>query len=165
MMRSLSLTVALLLSIARSPSAAAEKAVGDRATEFVRVVDGKGRAVRLAKYDKALVVLTFGASWCAPCKAELPALNALARRYRGRKVVFLAVNIDSDSSAGKAFMRALKLDRIVALFDTAGATVKSYDPATMPTTFFIKSGIVVHVHRGYRRGDDAKLARAIDAHL
>lgn len=138
---------------------------GDRAPAFVKVVNGAGKKVSLKTYKKQIVVLTFGASWCAPCKKELPAFEKLAKKFDADKVVFLAVNIDKSSSKGKAFMKKAGLKLVKALYDPKSSTVESYDPATMPTTFIIKRGIIKSVHSGYRNGDDDKLQKVIEKEL
>lgn len=155
----------LLALVLTQEPAAAKVRVGDRAASFVRVLDSKGRRTSLEKYRKKVVVLTFGASWCAPCRKELPALEKLAAKYDPNKVVFLAVNIDMDAAKGKKFMKQAGLRRVKALYDNRKSTVSSYDPPKMPSLFIIRSGIVKHVHGGYRPGDEAKIAKAIDNEL
>ena len=111
------------------------------------------------------MVLTFGASWCKPCADELPAFEKLARKYDSKKVLFAAVNIDSERTTGAAFMKKAGLKKVMALYDTKSATVASFEPPTMPSTFIIEKGIVKYVHAGYRKGDIAKLAKRINKAL
>src|SRR5262245_58309663 len=100
----LSLVGSILLGFAAlaggGPPARAEIRKGDRAADFVQVVDAAGKRVSLKSFRDQVVVVTFGASWCEPCKRELPAMEKLARRYEQRRapVVFLAVNIDNEKS-------------------------------------------------------------------
>lgn len=137
---------------------------GDRAAEFVAVKDQSGRKVKLKSFrNKNVVVLTFGASWCKPCKNELPAWDKLAARYKNKGVVFLAVNIDKELDKGKSFVAEAKLQSMRALYEPEGTTVEAFDPPTMPTTYVIDtSGIVRAVHAGYRAGDESKLAAELD---
>jgi thiol-disulfide isomerase/thioredoxin len=146
--------------------ASAEINVGDRAAELIGARDGSGRRVTLKQYRNKIVVMTFGASWCQPCKKELPAWEELATKYRSRDVVFLAVNIDTELAKGKTFISDAGLRTMRAVYEPQGATVKTYDPPTMPTTYVIDGhGIVRHLHTGYRKGDARKLAARIDALL
>ena len=138
---------------------------GDRAVDFVSVKDASGNKVSLKSYKKQIVVLTFGASWCKPCGKELPAYEKLAAKYDKKKVIFIAVNIDSKVSKGKAFMKKAGVSTMLGLFDPKSSTVESYDPPSMPSTFVIKKGIVKHVHAGYRTGDVDKLKKVIDSNL
>lgn len=165
-MTSYSVAVAALFAVlVRMPAANAEIRKGDRAAEFVQVKDRAGKRVSLKKFKDRVVVLTFGASWCAPCKKELPALEKLAAGYQGKKVVFMAVNIDTEPDKGEQFMKQAGLKRVLALFDPKGSTIQSYDPPKMPTTFVISRGIVKHLHGGFSAGDEKKIGGAIDAEL
>ena len=156
----------LLVALIAAPADAGVKK-GDRAAELVGVVDGAGKKVSLRKFSDQVVVMTFGASWCEPCKKELPALEKLAVKYYSKhaKIVFLAVNIDNEADKGAKFMARAGLKCVRALFDKQKTAVESYDPPKMPSTFIIKRGIVKHVHAGYAAGDDAKLAAIIDREL
>ena len=157
--------VVMFVVVALAVPAATLAAVGegDRAAELVGAKDAKGRKVRLKSYRDKIVVVTFGASWCEPCKKELPAWEKLAKKYKGQGVVFLAVNIDKDLAKGKQFVKQAKLSAMRAVYEPDGASVESYDPPSMPTTYVIdQKGIVKHRHAGYRSGDDKKLAKMLD---
>ncbi len=141
----------------------ADAEVGDRASEFVNAKDERGRRVKLRSYRNKIVVVTFGASWCKPCKKELPAWESLAKRYQNKNVVFLAFNIDQDLGKGKEFMKKASLSAMRAVYEQDGSTVQSYSPPTMPSTYVIdKRGIIRHLHAGYRSGDEKKLAAELD---
>ena len=159
------LAVASLLAAA--PSAGAEVRKGDRAADFVQAVDSAGKRVSLKTFRDQVVVVTFGASWCEPCKRELPAMEKLARRYQKQRarVVFLAVNIDNEIAKGKRFMQQAGLRAVRAIFDSQKSTVETYDPPKMPSTFIIRGGVVRHVHAGFSAGDESALGAAIDGQL
>lgn len=160
------LAAALGLALAVAPRPAAAKVrKGDRAAELVQVKTDSGKPVRLSKMRDRVVVITFGASWCAPCRKELPAYEKLARKYRNKKVTFIAVNIDNEHAKGKKFMKEAGLKSIVAAFDTHKTAVASWDPPSMPSTFVIRKGVVRYLHKGYRSGDERGLAKVIDAQL
>lgn len=161
-----SVALATLVALGSAGTAAADINVGDRAPELVQAKDGRGKRVKLKAHRGKLVVLTFGASWCKPCKKELPAWDKLARAYKGRNVVFVAVNIDKELAKGKAFVAEAKLGAMQAVYEPDGATVESYEPPTMPTTYVIDGrGIVRFRHEGYRAGDEKALAAKLDALL
>jgi len=146
----------------------ADIAVGSRAPELdVNVKDGAGKKFRLKDLRGGWVVLTFGASWCKPCKAELPVWDKLAPSYAG-KVTFVAVNIDNDRAKGEKFVKKLKLRNLRIVYSPQDRTnsANTYfggDDPKFPTTFVIDpKGVVRHVHREYHDGDAAKLSRKLD---
>lgn len=154
-----SLVAATFLLVA--PDANAGAKVGDRAPEFVNVKTPAGRRIKLRKFRKKIVVLTFGASWCKPCKRELPAYSKIASRFP--QVKFIAVNIDKNKAKGKRFLqRYVRNRRIRTGLDPAGSTVQLYEPPTMPSTYIIgKYGVIRDRHRGYRSGDEKTLAKKL----
>jgi thiol-disulfide isomerase/thioredoxin len=163
----IALAVGVGLLLAAAPADAGVRS-GERASELVGVKDGRGRAVQLKAYRGKWVVLTFGASWCKPCKKELPAYEKLARKLRaaGKPVVFLAINIDSDKKTGKEFMRRAGLKIVRAGYDPAGSSAKLYDPPTTPSTFVIgPRGLVLKLHEGFHSGDEAEIEKFVTAQL
>lgn len=164
---SFALALALAALTIAPGDARAEVRKGDRAADFVHAVDAAGKRVSLRSFADRVVVMTFGASWCEPCKRELPAMEKLARTYQQRRaaVVFLAVNIDNEPAKGKKFMQQAGLRAVHAIFDSSKSTVESYDPPKMPSTFVIRGGVVRHVHAGFSPGDESALAAAIDREL
>src|SRR5215468_5913023 len=104
-----SLVIAVVLSLCAGRAWADGASEGTRAPEF----DGNAKTVagknfKIKKQKGRWVVVTFGASWCKPCHAELPVWDKLAGKYKG-KVLFVAVNIDNETDKGAAFMKKLKI--------------------------------------------------------
>lgn len=165
-MRSLCLALVVTgLVLASSAVADAKVRKGDRAAELTAVTTKAGKKLRLRKLRDKVVVITFGASWCTPCKKELPALEKLARKYAGKDVVFIAVNIDEKRARGERFMREVGLRKVIQAFDNGKGAVNAYDPPTMPSTFVVRKGVVRHLHKGYHGGDDRKLDKVIAREL
>lgn len=157
--------IAIGLVLALAAPSLAEVKQGDRAAELANVKDKKGRKLRLKSYRGKVVVLTFGASWCKPCKKELPAYDVLAKRYKADKadVVFLAVNIDSERANADRFLKDTGVKNMTVGFDPKGNAVDTYEPGTMPTTYIIdQKGIVRKVHAGYEKGDEREIAATVD---
>lgn len=163
------LVVTCLLALGPLGGGVAEaRKAGDRAPDF-SLRDLRGRAVKLSALRGKVVVLDFWASWCAPCKKELPALDVLAKRWASEKkdVVVLTVNIDKDRANAEKFLRSAKISPAVRVaLDPAGNAAGKYELPTMPTSFVLdKHGIVRHVHAGYRAGDERELADEVEALL
>jgi len=129
---------------------------GDRAHDFdLPSLDGK--TVKLSDLKGAVVVVDFWASWCAPCKKELPALDKLAAKYPG-KVVVLAVNIDKERKKAEGFLKQARVQSVKVLLDPAGKVAAAYDVPTMPSSFVVDDkGMIRHVQAGYKSGDEGKI--------
>ncbi len=163
--------VALLVGgvVVPAPQAFAGQAkVGSRASEFdSSAKDARGKRFRLKAYRGKWIAVTFGGSWCKPCKKELPAWDGVAKKYAGR-ITFVAVNIDDSVDAGKKFMKALKVKHMTVVYSPQESTNTAghYDPDTFPTTFLIDpKGVIRHVHEGYRDGDVGRLQQQLDKFL
>jgi thiol-disulfide isomerase/thioredoxin len=77
------------------------KGVGQMAPE-TKFLDGEGKSVSLADFRGKVVLLNLWATWCTPCRLEMPQLAALQKAYQGKDVVVLALSIDSRKSGDKA---------------------------------------------------------------
>ena len=111
-----------------------------------------GPNLRLKEQRGRVVMVNFWATWCAPCRQEMPHLNRLYEKYRGAGFVLLGVNVDDD--VAKAAELAAKLGvTFPVLLDTEKTVSKLYDVSTMPSTMIIdRDGKVRYVHRGYLAG-------------
>ncbi len=117
-----------------------------------------GKPLRLDSYRGKVVLLDLWASWCLPCKDELPALDALASRWRARGVEIVAVSLDEDRAAAEAFLRTRKRWELTLAHDPAGAVADRLQPPKMPTSYVIdRAGVVRHVNAGYQPGDIERL--------
>jgi len=111
-----------------------------------------GAPVRLAEQRGQVVMVNFWATWCAPCRIEMPHLARLYDKYRAAGFQLLAVNIDDDPRQGAAAAQRLGL-KFPVLLDPDKAVTRRWDVGTMPSTVLIdRDGRVRHVHQGYRDG-------------
>jgi cytochrome c biogenesis protein CcmG, thiol:disulfide interchange protein DsbE len=115
--------------------------------------DLAGQGVSMANLKGKVVLVDFWASWCAPCREELPVLNALYKKYRARGFEIVGVNQDQKPENVRSFLSGTPLSfRVV--HDGARAVAGRYGPSKMPSSFLIdRRGIVRHVHAGYRASD------------
>jgi peroxiredoxin len=129
------------------------------------LVDLEGKRIDRAALAGKVVVVDFWATWCAPCKQELPVLQRLYERYAKQGLVVVAVSVDKDATNVRKFASELKLSFPV-LHDAKHDVAGRFDPPRMPSSFIVdRKGIVRHVHAGYRAGDEAKLEAEIKALL
>lgn len=105
-------------------------------------------------------MINFWASWCPPCRAELPALNRAQQALKDDGVVMLAVNVGETKSALEAFLVDYPIDFPV-LMDEAGDSMQQWQIRGMPTTVMLNTaGEVVYHIAGERAWDsDAVLAQ------
>jgi thiol-disulfide isomerase/thioredoxin len=144
-------------------SAHADVGVGDRAPEPKGAKDTAGKPFKLSSLHGGWVVMTFGGSWCKPCKKELPAWDRLAGKWAG-KVTFVAVNLDNDPAKGKKFMDGLKLKNLVRVFAPENSTSAAdiYAPPAQPSSYVIDpNGVVRKIHESYYSGDEKKLDKLL----
>jgi len=108
-----------------------------------------GGTFRLAEHRGAPVVLTFWASWCGPCRTELPMLSAWAKTHPDVEVV--AVNVDRAREPAERFMAGVKFDLPVA-YDPDAEHLGRYGVQSMPTMFlFDRAGALAWQHTGFSR--------------
>jgi peroxiredoxin len=120
-----------------------------------------GSNLRLAEQRGSVVLVNFWATWCGPCREEMPHLNRLYDKYRGSGLQLLGVNVDDD--AKNAIGMAQKMGvRFPVLLDTDKAVSRSFDVSAMPSTVLIdRDGKVRHVHRGYKAGVEDTYERLV----
>ena len=124
-----------------------------------------GQTVRLSDFrGKKAILLNFWATWCAPCRLEMPTIDKAYQEYKSRGLEILAVSLDAGSnSVVKNFMQELKLDFPV-LLDPNMEVLRLYRQFSIPATFLIdKQGIVRHRELGYRDWTDPESRRLLEA--
>jgi thiol-disulfide isomerase/thioredoxin len=143
------LAVAALALAAGVASAAVTPSAG--APDFaLPSLDGPN--LRLQEQRGRVVMINFWATWCGPCRVEMPHLARLYEKYRGSGFTVLAVNIDEDPHKAASVAKQLGM-RFPVLLDSEKKVSRLYDLSTMPSTILVdRDGRVRYVHRGYRDG-------------
>lgn len=108
------------------------------------VLSPDGQVIRLSSLRGSPVILNLWASWCPPCREEMPALQTIYQEYRDRGLVVLGANITSQDSRDDAldFATSHNLMFPIAL-DEKGDISRLYRLQALPTTFFIDSGGII----------------------
>ncbi len=128
---------------------------GKPAPDFA-LKSASGDNLRLSEYRGDVVMINFWATWCGPCRQEMPLLDDLYARYKRVGFNLLGVNIDDDSNKAMSMIRELGVTFPV-LFDSDKAVSKLYDVNAMPVTVLIdREGQVRFVHHGYKSGYEQK---------
>jgi peroxiredoxin len=125
-----------------------------------------GQTVRLSDLRGKAVLLNFWATWCAPCRLEMPTMDKAYQEYKSRGLEILAVSLDAGSnSVVKNFMQELKLDFPV-LLDPDMEVLRLYRMVGIPASFLIdKQGIVRHREVGYRDWTTPESRKLLEAML
>ena len=114
--------------------------------------DKSGSPVSLDDFDGQVVLLNFWASWCGPCREEMPLLVELHQRYAELGFTMLGINVEEDSAAADNFLRTVPVSFPI-LYDRENSVSKLYDVIAMPSTVLIdRDGQVRYIHHGYEPG-------------
>jgi len=133
-------------SIYENPNILSAPQSGFRAPDFT-LLDNSGNEFTLSEFQGKPVIINLWASWCNPCKAEMPALQTVYEAYRDRNLIILAVNATNQDSREAAINFANDLGlKFHILFDVDGTVSRLYRLQALPSTFFVDSkGIIQEV--------------------
>lgn len=125
-----------------------------------------GKRVDLADYAGRPVVISFWATWCKPCKQELPFLDGFADKYKGDGLAVLAINTDGPRTRAEVrrFVKRKKLG-MPQLMDKDGAVLARLNPrGVMPFSLYLdRDHRVAQTHDSFTPGDEVKIEAAIKA--
>jgi len=128
----------------------------------------EGKKARLSDARGKVVLVSFWATWCQPCKQELPFLDALAKKYADKGLVVWAINTDGPKTL--ADVRRVLSTRgltLPVLLDDDGAVAGRLNPrVAMPLSIYVdRAGRRAHEHEGYAPGDEAAIEQRLIALL
>ena len=127
--------------------------IGEPAPDFV-LVSTDGEEMTLSDFQGQPVIVNFWATWCAPCRFEMPELQEAVEAYAGDNLALLAVNREEEAETIIDFFAELSADEGIdftfpSLLDDRAEVAEAYGVFNMPTTYFINAeGVVTAVHRG-----------------
>ena len=143
--------IALVLSVFAASSLASSGMEGQQAPDFA-LKSSTGENLRLSEYRGDVVMINSWATWCGPCRQEMPLLDELYSRYQRVGFNLLGVNIDDDSNRAMNMIEELGVNFPV-LFDARKEVSKLYEVEAMPVTVIVdREGTVRFVHHGYKPG-------------
>jgi thiol-disulfide isomerase/thioredoxin len=113
-----------------------------------------GTNVRLSEQRGQVVMLNFWASWCGPCRQEMPLLDGISKKYSKMGFVLYGINVEQDNTDAKKMLKDLGT-KFTILFDPESKLSSLYSVDAMPTSIMIdKKGKIRYVDRGYKPGDE-----------
>lgn len=117
-----------------------------------------GKEVKLSDYKGKVVLVNFWASWCPPCKEEMPIFEKVYQKYRDKNFVILAVNMDTSEGALKEFLEKNRYSfPIVRIKGEAGLNIPG-----LPTSYLVdKDGSVKKIRLGVYRELEEDLSKLI----
>jgi DsbE subfamily thiol:disulfide oxidoreductase len=117
--------------------------IGKQAPEFT-LNDLNGKSVKLKDVvsQNKVTLVNFWATWCPPCRGEIPELIKLYKKYSGQKMALVAIDLQEDPGQVKAFAKSNGMNFMV-LVDTKGIAGNQYRVSGIPTTFIIDNKGVI----------------------
>ena len=144
-------TKAGLLALTLILSSAAAAAGDAPAPAFTLPARG-GSTVNLSQFKGQVVMINFWASWCVPCRKEMPLLETIYKKYKPLGFTLIGVNVEPDQKDAEKFLSQTPVSFPV-LFDAKSQVSGLYNVQVMPTTVFIdRKGNVRMVHQSYQDG-------------
>jgi thiol-disulfide isomerase/thioredoxin len=112
--------------------------------------------VKLSDYKDKAVIINFWASWCAPCREEMPFLQTVWTEYKDDGLIFIGIDVLDDTSSAKEFVDSFNINYL-NLSDNTGKVSNHYGVIALPATFFIdKNGNIVKQNYGPFLGDSGE---------
>lgn len=124
-----------------------------------------GENLRLQEFRGKVVLINFWASWCGPCRQEMPILDRIHKRYEPAGFTVLGVNVESEQDKARKIADRLGVS-FPLLFDTGQQVSEDYDLKSMPYTVLVdRDGKIRYIHHGYKPGDENKYINRLKALL
>ena len=120
-----------------------------------------GENIKLSELTGNVVLINFWASWCGPCRQEMPYLNAIHNKYEALGFTVLGVNVEEQVANARSFIAERPVDFPI-LFDSNNKVSELYKVIAMPTTVVIdRDGKMRFLHQGYQSGDEVEYRKMV----
>jgi peroxiredoxin len=120
-----------------------------------------GNNLRLSEHRGQVVMINFWASWCGPCRQEMPLLDELQQRYSPAGFTVLGVNVEQDPAQARRLLKQMDISFPI-LFDADSVVSKLYDVSAMPVTVMVdRDGKMRYLHKGFKPSYEASYRQQI----
>lgn len=135
--------------------------IGRPAPDF-ELKDINGKKVKLSEFRGKVVLLNFWATWCGPCKAEMPSLNSLYGALKDKGFVILAISVDASEKPVKSFISEKNITFPVLMDKDKEVSFDQYGVIGIPITFLMdKNGVVVEKFIGETEWDSPDIKNKV----
>ena len=151
----------LAAMVAFVPLTAAHAAEMNEAAPDFTLKSLGGENLKLSEMAGNVVLINFWASWCGPCREEMPLLNALHNKYEPLGFTVWGVNVEENSANAQGFLNDFPVDFPILLDDTNKVS-RQFKVIAMPTTVVVdRDGNMRYLHQGYKSGDEARYRKMV----
>jgi len=154
------LKLLVLLMAVLSPASVMAAAQQGPAPDFT-LKSRSGENLKLSELRGEVVMVNFWASWCGPCRQEMPLLDQLYKRYQPMGFTILGVNVEEDTAAAEKVLQEIPVSFPV-LYDSKNQVSQQYGVSAMPSTFLVdRDGKLRYLHKGYLPGYEEEYQKQI----
>lgn len=126
----------------------------------VPLLNSKGKSVNMREFEGKVIFINFWATWCAPCVAEMPGINALYNDVKDENIAFVMLSLDDKFEKAVEFKKRKDFD--FEVYQLNGSLPKMYHSRSIPTTFVIDAeGNLVLTHKGMARYNSDKFKKQL----
>lgn len=145
--------LAFFLTLMSFAAQASTSKVSGAAEDFT-LKSRSGENVKLSEQRGTVVMINFWASWCGPCRKEMPIIDALYKKYSKYGFTVLGVNVDDKEQNAIRTLKKIPVEFPI-LFNPENSIAELYGVSAMPTTIFVdRNGNKRYIHAGYKVGEE-----------
>ena len=148
------------------PAVALDASAGPRPLQEIRFQDGTGQAHTLADFRGRVVLLNVWATWCGPCRKEMPSLDRVQKQMGGPGFEVVALSVDQNLEPVRGFYQQYAIKSLGLYIDTSGEATTALATVGVPTTLLVdRDGRELWRHVGPAEWDAPKVIDSIRKHL
>ena len=122
-----------------------------------------GSEIKVSDYKGKVVIISFWASWCGPCRKELPVISGIQKKATTEKLQVISINIDDDRKIFNSLVEAIGETQMKFVYDYKKNTSKKYGVEGIPHMVIINSdGVISSIHIGYSESQLPELVEEIN---